>query len=104
MNILLVFPGFIIAFIIVFCYEHKIRRMRNKVHFYVTCEKNYHGDIIRTLWLDKPYYRKDKGFVPRGGCCILAVNGLLALYNLNYSDFEDMKNGEIREVYLDLKD
>ena len=104
MNILLVFPGFIVAFIIVFCYEHKIRRMRNKVHFYVTCELNYHGDIIRTLWLDKPYYRKDKGFVPRGRCCILAINGLLALYNLNSSDFEDMKNGEIREVYLDFKD
>ena len=39
MNILLVFPGFIVAFIIVLCYEYKIRNLsakpKNNVHFYV---------------------------------------------------------------------
>ena len=35
---------------------------RNKVRFYVTCETNYRGEIIRTLWLGKPYYTKDKRF------------------------------------------
>ena len=45
MNILLVFPGFIVAFIIVFYYERKIRRTepRNKVHFYVARDK--HGKL-----------------------------------------------------------
>lgn len=50
MNILLIFPGFIIAFAILIYYEYKIRQIRrtepkNKVHFYVAREKN------GTLWL-----------------------------------------------------
>ena len=71
---------------------------RNKVHFYVTCEVNYRGEIIRTLWLGKPYYTKEKRFASDIRSRILAVNGSFLGYNLNYSDFEDMKNGEIREV------
>lgn len=77
---------------------------RNKVHFYVTCELNHRGEIIRTLWLGKPYYTKDKRFASDIWSRILAVNGSFVGYNLNYSDFEDMKDGEIREVYLDLED
>ena len=77
---------------------------RNKVRFFVTCEVNYRGEIIRTLWLGKPYYTKDKRFVSDAWSSILAVNGSFVLYNLNYSDFEDMKNGEIREVFLNLED
>ena len=77
---------------------------RNKVHFYVTCELNYRGEIIRTLWLGKPYYTKDKRFTSGIWSRILAVNGSFVGYNLNYSDFEDMKNGEIREVFINLED
>ena len=77
---------------------------RNKVHFYVTCELNYSGEIIRTLWLGKPYYTKDKRFASDIRSRILAVNGSFVGYNLNYSDFEDMKNGEIREVFINLED
>ena len=77
---------------------------RNKVHFYVTCELNYSGEIIRTLWIGKPYYTKDKRFASDAWSSILAVNGSFALYNLNYSDFADMKEGEIREVFLNLED
>lgn len=42
MNILLISSGFILAFIIVFCYECKIRRTEpmNKVHFYVARDKD----------------------------------------------------------------
>ena len=77
---------------------------RNKVHFYVTCELNYSGEIIRTLWLGKPYYTKDKRFASDIRSRILAINGSFVGYNLNYSDFEDMKNGEIREVFINLED
>ena len=77
---------------------------RNKVHFYVTCELNYRGEIIRTLWLGKPYYTKDKRFASDIWSRILAVNESFVAYNLNYSDFADMKEGEIREVYLDMED
>ena len=75
---------------------------RNKVHFYVTCELNYSGEIIRTLWIGKPYYTEDKRFTSHIWSSILAVNESLGLYGLNYSDFADMKEGEIKEVFLDL--
>ena len=82
----------------------KVKEPRNKVRFYVTCEVNYRGEIIRTLWLGKPYYTKDKRFASGIWSRILAVNGSFVGYNLNYSDFEDMKNGEIREVFINLED
>ena len=82
----------------------KAKEPRNKVHFYVTCELNYHGEIIRTLWFGKPYYTKDKRFTSGIYSRILAVNNSFVGYNLNYSDFEDMKNGEIREVFINLED
>ena len=75
---------------------------RNKVHFYVTCELNYSGEIIRTLWIGKPYYTEDKHFTSHIWSSILAVNESLGVYGLNYSDFADMKEGEIKEVFLDL--
>ena len=77
---------------------------RNKVRFYVTCETNYRGEIIRTLWLGKPYYTKDKRFASGIWSRILAVNDSFVGYNLNYSDFEDMEEGEIKEVFLNLED
>ena len=82
----------------------KVKEPRNKVRFYVTCEVNYRGEIIRTLWLGKPYYTKDKRFASDAWSSILAVNGSFALYNLNYSDFADMKKGEIREVFINFED
>ena len=77
---------------------------RNKVRFYVTCEVNNRGEIRRTLWLGKPYYTKDKRFASDMWSRILAINGSFAEYNLNYSDFTDMKEGEIREVFINLED
>ena len=82
----------------------KVKEPRNKVRFYVTCELNYRGEIIRTLWLGKPYYTKDKRFASGIWSRILAVNGSFVGYNLNYSDFADMKEGEIREVFINLED
>ena len=81
----------------------KVKEPRNKVRFYVTCESNYRGEIIHTLWLGKPYYTKDKRFVSGIWSRILAVNGSFVGYNLNYSDFADMKEGEIREVFINLE-
>lgn len=107
MNILLIFTFLIIVFAIVFYYEHKIRRMKlmNKVHFYVTCEVNNRGEILRNLWFAKPIYTEDKRFVPdKVKRSHILDFGLFVLYKLNYSDFEDMKNGEIREVFLNMED
>ena len=82
----------------------KDKEPRSNVRFFVTCEVNYRGEIIRTLWLGKPYYTKDKRFASDIWSRILAVNNSFVGYNLNYSDFEDMKNGEIREVFINLED
>ena len=109
MDILILFLGFfnlllIILFIIM---ASKIRKLsaqlRNKVHFYVTCEVTDYGGILRTLWIGKPSYKEGEGFVSDRWSNILDV-GPFALYKLNYSDFEDMKEGEIREVFLNMED
>ena len=103
------FISFIIGAVIMFvalaiAAMGKVKEPRNKVHFYVTCELNYSGEIIRTLWIGKPYYTEDKRFTSHIWSGILAVNESLGLYGLNYSDFADMKEGEIREVFINLED
>ena len=90
------------AVILMGCGALKNKKYKNKVHFYVTCEVTEHGDIIRTLPLGKPYCTKEKNVIPHFYGTAIAYNQALSLYNLNYSDFEDMKNGEIREVFLNL--
>ena len=101
--LLLLLLVFVVEFVVILSIERKIRAMpKNKVHFYVTCEETEQGDIIRTLWLGKPYCTKEKNVIPHFYGTAIAYNQALSLYNLNYSDFEDMKNGEIREVFLNL--
>ena len=100
---LLLLLVFVVEFVVILSIERKIRTIpKNKVHFYVTCEVIEHGDIIRTLWLGKPYYIKEKN--PHFYGTAIAYNQSLSFYNLDYSDFEDMKNGEIREVFLNIDD
>ena len=48
------------AVILMGCVALKNKKPKNKVHFYVTCEVTEYGDIIRTLWLGKPYCTKEK--------------------------------------------
>ena len=107
MNILLIFSFFNFMFAIVFYYEHKIRRIKrmNKVHFYVTCEVNNRGEILRNLWFGKPIYTEDKRFVPDKVKRSHILDILPSVsYKLNYFDFDDMKEGEIREVFLSTED
>lgn len=100
--LLLVFD---VEFLVILSIERKIRAMpKNKVHFYVSCEVTAHGDVIRTLWLGKPHCIKEKNVITHFYGTAIAYNQALSLYNLDYSDFEDMKKGEIREVFLNLED
>ena len=92
------------AVILMVCVALKNKKPKNKVHFYVTLEVTEQGDIIRTLWLGKPYYTKEKNVIPHFYGTAIAYNQALSLYNLDFSDFEDMKNGEIREVFLNTED
>ena len=103
MNILLVFPGFIIAFIIVLYYERKIRRTepRNKVHFYVARDKN--GKLW--LYMGKPFRRDDKfrASLSKGGSCLTHMD--FRFYGLDVQDYADLKwEDEPVEVFLNLED
>ena len=60
--------------------------------------------MIHTLGIGKPYYTENKGFVSSTWSSILAVNDSFVLYNLNHYDFENMKNGDIREVFIKMED
>ena len=102
MNILLLFPGFIIAFIIVFYYERKIRRTepKNKIHFYVA------RDMDDTLWLyiSKPY-RKNDYFYPSSGEYIITSQNYFCKFGLDKNDYANLKwEDEPVEVFLNLED
>ena len=102
MNILLIFPGFIVAFVIVLCYECRIRRaeLRNKVHFYVARDKN--GELY--LWFRKPY-RSIERWVNIDHSWIVACSLEFNYYGLNYKDYDYLKwEDEPVEVFLNLKD
>lgn len=102
MNIPLLFTGFIIAFVIVFYYERKIRRTepRNKVHFYVTREKN------GTLWLymGKPIKKEHFYVICNYGIIIASVDRFSG-YGLDKNDYANLKwEDEPVEVFLNLED
>lgn len=98
MDILLIFPGFILAIIIVVIYEIKLRKPRNKVHFYVARDKD--GKIW--LYIGEPI-RADTAFVS-------VLNIDLTYHNfhclgLNKNDYANLKwEDEPVEVFLNMED
>ena len=102
MDILLLFPGFIVALIIVFCYECKIRRTEpmSKVHFYVARDES--GCLY--LYLGKPK-RVDFSFIPcKDGYCFVDIRNFRK-YGLNPYDFKDLKwEDEPVEVFINMED
>lgn len=101
MNILLVFPGFILAFIIVLYYEHKIRGIKNKIHFYVARDKN--GELW--LYIGKPF-RAGTRFCPsvRKGIFVITRYNLKS-FGLNEDDYANLKwEDEPVEVFVNMED
>ena len=104
MDILLIFPGFILVFI-VFCYERKIRNLsimsKNKVHFFVARDKD--GKLW--LYLGKPK-RRCYSFLNSNG----AIGSFMANeyhfidFGLSPDDFKDLEwEDEPVEVFLNLE-
>ena len=103
MNILLLFPGFIIAFIIVLCYEYKMKRteQRNKVHFYAARDKNG----LLHFYIGKPD-RGDTEF------CTSIHKGVMVLsrytqefLGLNEDNYKNLKwEDEPVEVFINMED
>lgn len=102
---ILLFPGFIIVLIIVFCYECKIRKLsiksKNKVHFYVARDKN--GEL--SLYLGKPVrkYTEFCGDLTRGS--IYLTNYNFNKFGLNKDDYDRLRweDGPI-EVFVNMED
>ena len=100
MNILLIFTGFIVAFIIVFCYERKIRRMRNKVHFYVARDKN--EELL--LYMGKPFRGIDRFHSHLNGCIITSEDDF-SNFGLNREDYANLKwEDNPVEVFINVED
>lgn len=102
MNILLLLPGFILAFVIVLYYERKIRRTepKNKVHFYVARDK------IGTIWLymGKPIKKENFYVICNYGIIIASVDRFSG-YGLDKNDYANLKwEDEPVEVFLNLED
>lgn len=85
MNILLIFPGFIVAFIVALYYQRKIKlaKPRNNVHFYVA----RHKDGSLWLYIGKPYFFKDAKI------CYATGNSSLEFedFGLNINDYDNLK-------------
>lgn len=104
MNILLIFPGFILAFIIVLCYERKIRNLsakpQNKVRFYVARDEN--DELF--LYMGKPFRGINK-FHPYQNGCIITSDDDLSNFGLNKDDYANLKwEDEPIEVFLNMED
>lgn len=102
MNLLLIFSGFIIAFVIVLCYERKIRnlsrKLKNNVHFYVARDKN--GSLW--LYIGKPI-RCDTVFTSKISVCLISLDFLY--FGLNKNDYANLKwEDEPIEVFVNIKD
>ena len=95
MNILLIFPGFIVAFIIVLYYKRKVinlsAKTKNNVHFYVARDKN--GSLW--VYMCKPVRNK---------AIIVAPRWRFEYFGLNENDYANLKwEDEPVEVFLNLE-
>lgn len=80
----------------------KDREPKNKVKFYIC--KNPLGELV--LWMGKPMWSwKLLEFVPtKKYATFISTRRNFYKYKINEDDFKDMRNEEIREIYLNLED
>ena len=79
----------------------KVQEPINNVHYYVTKDWS-HTD----LWLGKPEWNRMLGVWYAGAkhAITLCHGYSFDDYKLNLDDYFDMKNGEIREVFINMED
>ena len=105
MNILLIFPGFALAFILIFCYEYRIRliktKPKNNIHFYVA--RDMDGELW--LYIGKPF-RGNSIFCSSVGDRYFAVTSHnFNSFGLNENDYKNLRwEDEPVEVFLNTGD
>lgn len=83
----------------------KTKEPRNKVQFFVTREYDI-CEVSLILWMGAPKYDNIRGvWVPSSMHNHYLSNGdcFLEEFNIDPNDFTDMKEGEIREVFINLE-
>lgn len=102
MNILLIFQGFIIAFVIAIYYKRKIRESKNQVHFYVV--RFFSGELWLSLGM--PLRISEHGYLESNGISkIIASKAMFLEYGLDPKDYTNLKwRDEPVEVFLNLED
>ena len=104
MSILLMLTGFILAFILIFYYEYRIKliktKLRNRVHFYVARDQN------ESLWL---YIGKPRlgtiTYCPTVKCEIIGGIFVFPVVGLDENDYDNLKFGdEPVEVFLNMEE
>ena len=101
--------GFIVGAMLMMCAIgmvaiQKDKKPQNKVRFFVTRGRDIYSDNIE-LWIGKlEWDKRIKRWIPSTGSRFLSPYYDLKDFNLNPDDFDDMKEGEIREVFINLED
>ena len=103
--VLLLSLVFVLAFIIVPCYESEIRNLsknpRNNVHFYVARDKE---DNLLWLYFGNPT-RSKQVFTDPSPCRIIRSEKYCSKYGLDVKDYANLKwEDEPVEVFLNLED
>ena len=81
----------------------KVKEPRNKVRFFAVKGRGICSDNIE-LWIGKlEWDERIKRWIPSTGSRFLSPYYDFKDFNLNPDDFADMKEGEIREVFLNLE-
>lgn len=102
-RLLYVLPAFILAIFLVVMYEIYLRKLEskvNKVHFYVTRDKN----SSLNLWLNKPVRHKD--IWGTGGLShFIVTQQYFGNFGLNPSDYNNLNwEDEPVEIFLNMED
>ena len=98
--------GFILGAMLMMCAIgmvaiQKDKKPRNKMRFYIAKPSKYY----EYLYLGKPRRIFSNGkFLFKSADKGRFITDNLAAYGLNPRDFDNMKEGEIREVFLNLED
>lgn len=105
MSILPALPGFALAFILIFCYEYRIKliktKPKNKVHFYVA--RDMDGELC--LYIGKPF-RGNSIFCSSVGDRYFAIPSRdFNSFGLNENDYDNLVwEDKPVEVFINIKD
>ena len=99
---------FMLPIVIIAAIYKAVKKPRNNVRFFVTQEYGVH---CLKLWMGKPELNEKMKWVSRSDTVhflcddfYIGNRNLFENYNLNPKDFADMKDGEIREVFINMED